>query len=492
MKIDLASRKRSDGIAGRHVLPWLGLLFAGAASLGIWFLIKPTLGPDPYYRVGYNSSTTEYSFQILLLFVPYALALIAWRRGSRIPLWVLLAGAVALHLLVLFAPLPQSQDFYQYLFYGRMQVVHHANPYLVQPRVFWSDPWFPWAQWHGQTSVYGPVWSLLSAGAVRAAGNSLPVAFFTFKLVVFSLDMAIIAMLVRIARHRPDPEGSAGWGLLAYAWNPLVLITVPLAGAADVAVAAALLGGLLARKRGRMGLATVLLTLAPLVKIYAAVGLLLHLVLLARQRGWKEAARHSALATGVAGLLYLPYWAGVRTFGGIMQATGLTNESLTGTLQRLLIPVVHGLGFASPHLTNHVVRVISTAALLAALVYVVTKVRDERTLWELTVLGMAAYLYLTPWFSYWYMVGPLALIAAMPRNRLTFPMLTFSASVFTVLWVPGRLVDWVAQTAIRYVPPVAAFLRWKPERHTRGSAHSTVPVGVPAGTAITQRASAAK
>src|SRR5206468_1167964 len=109
-----------------------------------------------YYKVGFNRTTYEYSRAIVALFVPYALALWAWRRGHRAPLWVLLAGALVLHILVLFAPLPQSQDFYQYLFYGRIQAAHGGNPYILPPATFWADPWFPWIRWSNQTSVYGP------------------------------------------------------------------------------------------------------------------------------------------------------------------------------------------------------------------------------------------------------------------------------------------------------------------------------------------------
>ena len=111
-------------------------------------------------------------------------------------------------------------------------------------------------------------------------------------------------MIVAAARERStdgrDRAGHGGWGILAYAWNPLVLICVPLAGANDVAIAAALVGAYLARRRRRTWLATLLLTLAALVKAYAAIGLILHLVLVLRERGGREAARQGVLAGAVA------------------------------------------------------------------------------------------------------------------------------------------------------------------------------------------------
>src|SRR6266550_3289019 len=106
--------------AGKRVvlLPWLTVLFVGSAALGLYFLLAPLSGGQRYYKVGVNAGAYLYMRQILPLFVPYALAIVAWRRGARVPLYLLLGGAVVLHLIVLFAPPPQSQDLFQYLFYG--------------------------------------------------------------------------------------------------------------------------------------------------------------------------------------------------------------------------------------------------------------------------------------------------------------------------------------------------------------------------------------
>src|SRR5204863_9589605 len=112
---------------------WLILLFAGGVGLSLYFLIAPTLGHhDPgYYRPRQYPFTYGYNRPLLLLFVPYGLALVAWRRGARVRLGWLLGGAAVVHLMLLFAPLPQSQDLYQYLFYGRMQLFHPSSQLLA-------------------------------------------------------------------------------------------------------------------------------------------------------------------------------------------------------------------------------------------------------------------------------------------------------------------------------------------------------------------------
>src|SRR5437870_1470732 len=157
----------------------------GAGWLTTWFLIGPLFGQlrhEGYYRPVLHVFAYGFNRPILLLFVPYAFALLAWRRGQRIQMRWLLGLALALHVAPLFAPTPQSQDIHQYLFYGRMQVLHTGaggplaryagNPYVVQPALSWTDPWFAWVKWPTQTTVYGPVWSLVSYGVALASGAS--------------------------------------------------------------------------------------------------------------------------------------------------------------------------------------------------------------------------------------------------------------------------------------------------------------------------------
>jgi Glycosyltransferase family 87 len=444
------------------VLPWLLILFLGSAALGGYFLIAPAFnGVAPYYRVGYRHTAYEYSVLILLLFVPYALVLASWWRGGRAPVALLLGGAVVLHLLVLFAPPPQSQDVFQYLFYGRMWAVHGANPFTANPSAFWADPWFPWIRWNTQPSVYGPAWVLLSSGVVKAsvtlAGKSLASALAAMKIFVLALDLGIMAVILRLSRDARDPDRAAGWGLLAYAWNPLVLITVPLAGSADTAVAAAFLAAILARRRGRTGLTTVLLTLAALVKVYAVIGLVLHVALLARERGTRRALGHAGTGAGLIVAGYAPFWSGLATFSGLSAASDLTNQSLTGTVQRVVFaPVLHLFGYhAWSHGAEVLARVMAGALLGWAALWAIRRTRDDRTLWTGTLVVLGAYLVLTPWFLYWYILAPLAMVAVLPHNRLTMPILTFSGTAFFTLSLPWPQTLWILQTILRYGPPFA-------------------------------------
>jgi hypothetical protein len=491
------SRAGKRFVAGKRrqnlLLLSLVVLFLGSATLGLFFLISPALTGERYYRVGFHANPYAYVRQVLLLFVPFGLAVWAWRKGARVPAYLLFGGAVLLHLIVLFAPPPQSQDFYSYLFYGRIQAAHGANPYVDLPSRFWADPWFAWTRWHDATSVYGPVWMLITWGVVKTAGNSMTLAIVELKLVILVLDLAVMGLLTFSGRK--EGQAGAGWPLLLFAWNPLVLITVPLAGAADVWLAGAFIGAFLARRRGRPELATLLLTLAALVKIYAVVALLLHLVLVLREgnvrvRGW----RHAAIAAGVSGLAFAPYWAGTKTFAALWSAVKLANLSLTGTAQRVLGVSIHH--FMPRHLAwviaQLIVRIMAWGIIAGVGVWAVRKVKSEASFWWATLVLLAAYVYLTPWFMYWYPLGALALVAVLPTNRLTYPLLTFSATSLIAVWFKPRLLGNVTQAVLRYAPPVFVFAR-KPRLEAirrLDDAPSSFPV--PSTATATARAPAAR
>jgi hypothetical protein len=384
---------------------------------------------------------------------------------------------------------------------GQMLILHGANPYVVQPSTVYSwvcpgngcrtnPTWYTWLHWPNQTSVYGPVWSLLMLGVARVAGSSLLAAFLVYKFVILTIDAAIVWMIVAAAREshpeRDEFTGAAGWGVLAYAWNPLVLITVPLGGLVDTGIAACFLGAYLARRRNHMLLVTVLLTAASMIKVYAVIGLLLHLLLLLRERGVRTTARHSAVCGSMALLLTIPYWAGLNTFRGVVHVADLSNKSLAGTVQRILTILLRWTGVLDPpRLAGDIVRAAAFAILAAGVLWAVRRVWRQGDLWACVLAVLCLYLLVTPWFLYWYLLTPIVLVAVMPRNRLTDPVLVFSGTgMFTAAFPPWLLGN-ITQALLRYAVPLTVYVR-EPARRRRGHADilELPPLddaGVPAG-----------
>jgi Glycosyltransferase family 87 len=224
-------------------------------------------------------------------------------------------------------------------------------------------------------------------------------------------------------------------------------------------VAAGLLGAVLARRRGRTGIATVLLTVASLVKAYAVVGLLLHLVLLLRERGVKRSSAHAGGAALLAAVAFAPYWAGLSTFQGLLNIARMRNQSLMGSLERVVFrPLLVLLGYGTPTRGSQLMgKWIAGVLLVAVLAWAIKRVRDEQSLWFGVLAVLGAYLLLSPWFLYWYILGPLALAAVLPRNRLTYPILIFSGTALISLFLSPIQLLLSVQTLARYAPPILAF-----------------------------------
>jgi alpha-1,6-mannosyltransferase len=436
------------GRAGRVIRsrPILALSFLGLLAFALFLLVRPFLDAGPAYRARPPGTTYAYSFLVVAAFLPYAGAAWASRRG--VPLGLALVGAALLHLILLPAALTQSQDVYAYLFYGKMWAVHGANPVAELPLRFASDPWFPWLRWPDQPSVYGPLWTILTGGIVRLSGGNLMAAVLLVKAVVVALTGVAVAWLARAAgERRLDP----GRTVLLFGWNPIVLVSLPLGGHADAAVAACWAWALLQDRRGRIVTASLLLAAATLVKAYAGIALVVYLVALIRRRRMWVRAGLSAAALAIVS--YLPFLAGSRTLSGIFRVADEVSASLGGGVELLLrafLPedaaaaVVLAMGLA---VVVSVIWISSRAATFA----------DDP--WPAVSAAFLAYVAVTPWFLYWHQVGLLALAAVAALSPVRAAAYTFSGTSMLTASFGGSGWGRAVQTALRYGIPAGAYLR---------------------------------
>jgi hypothetical protein len=203
--------------------------------------------------------------------------------------------------------------------------------------------------------------------------------------------------------------------------------------------------------------------------------------------------RHGAVAFGLSALFYAPYWSGMQTFNGLLSTVDLTNLSLAGMLQWLVHPVLRAAGFPFASVVAEVlVRTAGVALLAAAVVWTVRRLHDEGSLWRGVAFVLAASLYLSPWALYWYVVAPVALVAALPPGRLTYPLLAFSGTQLIVVRFEPLLAAWSIQTALRYGLPLLPWAwRRRAGRWLRGRRES-LPVPVAPADAGLERVRAGK
>jgi len=440
------------------------ILFGSLLGLAGFFLLRPAVAGSGYYRPRPNGNGYAYWYLTAAAFVPYAFALRSASRGVAPQARTLLMGSVVLFVAFLPAPAQQSQDVYQYLLYGKM-ALHGFNPYVISAAHL-HDAWKVYTLWDNTLSVYGPLWTSVCAGVVWISGGNLTVAFLLMKVVTAGLGITTAAV---VARATEVPSAAAGglrvrpeFVILAFAYNPMVLVAAGMGANVDVAVGAALAGALLAERSRRPAITTFLLTMAVLIKAYAVLLLLAWLVSIGKRRGVGSAFAHAAGAGVLVLGGYAPFWDGPRTFSGLADATRRTSLSLTGSLMRWRSG---GNAFtSSAGATGAAIRVLAGLAIAGAVFAVVRSGRTRDQPWRAGALLFAVYTLVTPWFEPWYLIELVTLAAVVADDALTWGVLTFSATSLVVMTggVPAGIL---VQTLVRYGPPL--LVAWSFARRRR-------------------------
>ncbi len=165
-----------------------------------------------------NSTTIKYLFSgaIVAMYGSYLLVL---RRSGRVPASWVLATIAAVHVVFILSPPLALTDLFNYVNYGRMEIVHHLNPYttipILEPH---DDPSYALSNWHQLLSPYGPLFTMLTFLVVPlgVAGS-----FWALKVILAAASLGILALVWKCARLLGrDPVGAVALVGL----NPIVLV----------------------------------------------------------------------------------------------------------------------------------------------------------------------------------------------------------------------------------------------------------------------------
>jgi Gpi18-like mannosyltransferase len=139
--------------------------------------------------------------------------------------------------------------------------------------MFEKQPFYEYITWRVQVDTYGPLWEYAS-GAVAWAVHALfgradsliayIVGYRLLALMLAGLCAVLIALIVR--RSAPQLVPAA---LLAWLWNPLILITSAIGAHNDLLMIVAILAALLLFQRRRWVWGLLALALAAHVKLTA-------------------------------------------------------------------------------------------------------------------------------------------------------------------------------------------------------------------------------
>jgi hypothetical protein len=242
--------------------------------------------------------------------IRYLLAVDPARRVRRNTWVVVIAGAVAVRVALLFATPHFSDDLWRHLWEGKVQTLGF-NPYANSPLSFAgteiaeTDPFWPHVNYPEISAIYPPLAQMVF-GVVADLWYS-PVAM---KLVMVLADLGTLALLVPMLRRRGLGPGTASGlaAVLTWAWAPLVCFEVAGSGHVDALAAFFIILWLDCLERRRESAAAAALGLAIAVKLVPV--LLLPVALRWHRRRWTV-----ALTPVVAAVLFVPHldWDSIRS-----------------------------------------------------------------------------------------------------------------------------------------------------------------------------------
>ena len=356
------------------------------------------------------------SFLVLI-----AMEVLAPTLDRTVVLWV----SVALLVAAVLAPPRDSEDVWSYAMYGHMVAHYHASPYAVSPLAYSGDPWF-WrvsAWWQDTKTVYGPVFTGLSAAGMLVAGGSALAARLYFQLLTAA---AVLGALVLLYCRGAEAGALAFLGL-----SPVITVNVVNGAHNDALLGVAALAAVLALSRGRrgaggLGLAGALLGAAALIKLVAVLPAAALVAWLWRREG----ARRALGVAGIVGAVLIAGYllvGGLPALGPVQDASRLVDHwSLWGWFGHQVPPSPAAQGQLGGFLIPPAPKLWLTGAARyagSALVVVVASVAglagsgDSRPSSGMAATALA-FVLATSYIQPWYLAALLPLLALQWRSRL--------------------------------------------------------------------------
>jgi hypothetical protein len=373
-----------------------------------------------------------------------------------------------------------------------MIVEYGASPLATAPSVFLDQPFYEYITWRGQVDTYGPLWEYASAAVAWAVhalfgrADSLIAYIIGYRLlalVLTGLCGLLIALIVR--RRAPQLVPAA---LLAWLWNPLVLITSAIGAHNDLLMLVAILAALLLFQRQRWVWGLLALALAAHVKLTALLILPILGLWMLRRCGWVHTLRNCALALVIAislsWMLYTPFGGWVTLRRMLQERARLLINSPADLVYRLLQERLGWSELAAWRVTTQAATLIFFAIAVGILAWfwwadrrATTQARratehspgtrSDALLWRGAMAVTLAYLLVGSfWFQHWYLLWVLVLAVLLPDSRWTLTLLP--AYCLGAFWSnltnsfarnqPGYLLNDTRVAAINSLAQVAPLL----------------------------------
>jgi hypothetical protein len=165
-----------------------------------------------------NSKGLKYLFTapIVLMYVSYVVGL---KYVPRLPARWAIGAIVAVQAIMFLSPPLALTDIFNYVNYGRMEVVHNLNPYTTIPVLEpHGDPSYALSNWHQLLSPYGPLFTLITFAVVPLG---VAASFWVLKGLLMLTSLGIVLLVWHSARILGrDPVAA----IVFVGLNPIVLV----------------------------------------------------------------------------------------------------------------------------------------------------------------------------------------------------------------------------------------------------------------------------
>jgi hypothetical protein len=191
-----------------------------------------------FQYIGYfNRPLSTYLFCIIvgLLFIFYGIFL-QIAKQKKINLQTFWKIIIPISLILMLSYNAFSYDLFNYIFYIKIILHYHQNPYLVTALDFPKDPMLSFMHWTHNTYPYGPFWLILTLPLGFLGFNYFLPTFFIFKFFSAFCFLTTVFFISKILK-KIAPEFQV-IGTVFYALNPLVLIESLVSAHNDVAMMA--------------------------------------------------------------------------------------------------------------------------------------------------------------------------------------------------------------------------------------------------------------
>ena len=368
----------------------------------------------------------------------FAALRLARRNSKAVPLWLILAFAVALRCCVLFSPPQLSDDIYRYVWDGRVQGAG-INPYRYVPDAPALEPLRD-AAIHPNINrgsyahtIYPPVAQMFFFAATRVSQSVI-----WMKAAMTACDLFAMGALLWLLRALSLPR----WRILIYAWHPLIIWEFAGNGHVDALAIAFILLALCAYHRGRDLWAGASLAAAVAVKMFPLM------LLPALFRRWRWTLPLALAAT--LALVYLPYLSvGWGVFGFLPH---YADEEGLGNGQRFypLTVVRHMLGLAGTDWGANVYMALFVAILAAIALASIYQDDDPRTRirWAAVMVCVFTVLF-TPHYA-WYFAWVVPFMVFEPFLPMLF-LTVACIGLYAVKLIKTEPAEFIIFSAV-YVP----------------------------------------